>query len=346
MVKINYIGLKCGICGKDFEDNDDVVVCPDCGTPMHRSCYASNRKCPFEDKHSEGYIFEKFDAITASAKGESPTDYDGLDDSPIDKISETSICPVCGEKNKKSAVFCNKCGINLKTSLTSGNQMQQPINPAFMPAIDPLAGIPADTEFEEDVTAADLACYVKVNTPYYMSVFGRLKKKLNRFNFSAAIFSSAWFLYRKQYKFGGLILSINLLLVALRFYLSYTFSLPVMKSICSELNLDMYNLTMQQYATMGEYISSSLSLSQQLYVFLPGIVSVIQFVLMILFGVFGNRLYYRHCVNKIRAIKAEAKEQNLSRSDTAVAINNVGGVNTIIAFIFAILYIISLYYGI
>ena len=28
-----YIGNTCPVCGEKFKDDDDVVVCPDCGTP-------------------------------------------------------------------------------------------------------------------------------------------------------------------------------------------------------------------------------------------------------------------------------------------------------------------------
>ncbi|MBQ3919840.1 MAG: hypothetical protein II695_09210, partial [Oscillospiraceae bacterium] len=31
-----YTGHKCMVCGKVFTDDDDVVVCVECGTPYHR----------------------------------------------------------------------------------------------------------------------------------------------------------------------------------------------------------------------------------------------------------------------------------------------------------------------
>ena len=33
----NYLGSKCIMCGQEFKENDDIVVCPDCGTPYHRA---------------------------------------------------------------------------------------------------------------------------------------------------------------------------------------------------------------------------------------------------------------------------------------------------------------------
>ena len=51
-----YTGIKCQHCGKAFQENDQVVVCPDCGAPYHRSCFVEmNGICKFADKHAEGY---------------------------------------------------------------------------------------------------------------------------------------------------------------------------------------------------------------------------------------------------------------------------------------------------
>ena len=30
---MDYRGQHCPICGKEFCDGDDIVVCPECGTP-------------------------------------------------------------------------------------------------------------------------------------------------------------------------------------------------------------------------------------------------------------------------------------------------------------------------
>ena len=33
---MKYTGIPCAACGKKFTAEDDVVVCPECGTPHHR----------------------------------------------------------------------------------------------------------------------------------------------------------------------------------------------------------------------------------------------------------------------------------------------------------------------
>mgnify|MGYP000169958290 CR=1 FL=1 len=47
-----YYGCPCEGCGKPLTLQDDIVVCPDCGAPYHRTCYEKNgsvhpRPCPW-----------------------------------------------------------------------------------------------------------------------------------------------------------------------------------------------------------------------------------------------------------------------------------------------------------
>ena len=34
-----YYGCPCEGCGEPLTLKDDIVVCPDCGAPYHRTCY-------------------------------------------------------------------------------------------------------------------------------------------------------------------------------------------------------------------------------------------------------------------------------------------------------------------
>lgn len=54
----NYFRFEnetCPICQQKFSGNDDIVVCPVCGTPHHRDCYKQNGECGNFHKHNEGY---------------------------------------------------------------------------------------------------------------------------------------------------------------------------------------------------------------------------------------------------------------------------------------------------
>lgn len=54
-----YDDERCPICGKQFEPDDDVVTCPECGTPHHRACYNELGHCANIDKHGTDFEFER-----------------------------------------------------------------------------------------------------------------------------------------------------------------------------------------------------------------------------------------------------------------------------------------------
>ncbi|MCL2633036.1 MAG: hypothetical protein FWD34_00820 [Oscillospiraceae bacterium] len=55
---LKFIGEQCPVCDERFVEKSDVVVCPDCGTPHHRSCYAETNKCAMLSRHESDYEFK------------------------------------------------------------------------------------------------------------------------------------------------------------------------------------------------------------------------------------------------------------------------------------------------
>ena len=53
-----YTHLPCAVCGKEFDENSDVVVCPVCGTPHHRECYKQLGHCAIIAWHEENKTYE------------------------------------------------------------------------------------------------------------------------------------------------------------------------------------------------------------------------------------------------------------------------------------------------
>ena len=56
----DFTGAKCEYCKKIFTSTDDVVVCPDCGTPYHRECYIEAGECINYELHEKGGDWEQF----------------------------------------------------------------------------------------------------------------------------------------------------------------------------------------------------------------------------------------------------------------------------------------------
>lgn len=103
-----YIGTKCIVCGDVFKEGDDVVVCPDCGTPYHRECWNRENKCVNTALHENGGSWQP-----EYPKGDEPQ-YTG----------EALRCIRCGEENAPGAMFCVKCGM----PLTQGRNDSRPFN--------------------------------------------------------------------------------------------------------------------------------------------------------------------------------------------------------------------------
>ncbi len=346
---MNYIEMKCEICDKDFVDGDDIVVCPECGTPMHRACYFETNVCPNAEKHNDGFVYKPTEKISLHKVD------GGLDEKakrrPAQSPSTLKICSVCGGKNRKGAHFCDNCGaafLENTYDIDFNNNENIDLNDpeqfmTFM--INQAADIPPNTEYDEHVTAGDLACFIALNTPYYLRAFRRIKEGAKKFNFSAAIFSGVWFIYRKLYKVGALLLSIEVLLYSLKIYFTQTLSLEVMNKLLATIGLtasQIPQLTMEQYMQLSVEMQK-LPFNEQLLMFVPTILLIMQLVLMFVSGGIANKLYYKRCVEKIGEVKKLACEQSLSPSETAHSLYFNGGVNGALAGLFGLIYVLLLF---
>lgn len=53
---------KCPVCDRFFTADDDIVICPKCGTPHHRSCYNELGHCANKEKHGSGFEYKPAEA--------------------------------------------------------------------------------------------------------------------------------------------------------------------------------------------------------------------------------------------------------------------------------------------
>ena len=54
----DFTNADCPVCKKDFSA-EKPVICPDCGTPYHRDCWAVSGHCSFEAAHKSGFVWRK-----------------------------------------------------------------------------------------------------------------------------------------------------------------------------------------------------------------------------------------------------------------------------------------------
>lgn len=321
---MDFLGKKCPVCSKNFHEDDDIVVCPKCGAPYHRECYNEKGKCIFIDLHKTGERWH---------------DEDETDE---EQNAHFEKCPHCGRHNPKNAITCHACGEFLHKT-DDNNQKNQQQNPfdsfdenmngsmPFATFMDPMGGVSPEEDFD-GITGAEAAKCVKVNTPYYMQVFSRIKVTgLSRFNFAAFIFGGGWYLYRKQYLKGTIITIIMFILTLGQSFVGY-FTNPMWLSLMDKAG---------KYATYQDYFSlifSQYSAGEAFLLFVPFLFNLFSFILMLWCGFRGNKNYYNHTIAKVKKLKEEKSGEELSKT-----LNEKGGVNMAIAWsLFACQIIVSI----
>lgn len=326
---MDYIGNKCPVCDKYFHAHDDIVVCPECGTPHHRECYESNGKCFNFDKHKDNYDYQE-----------------DIKEKTYEKDEGITICKKCGAKNSESAFFCSKCGNSLSETVQNAQQnVQQPYSgtsqqgtPPFagnpnVILFDPLAGVNPSTDLGDGITAGETAKFVKQNTPYFITVFNNIKKfSKSRYNFCAMLFGGGYLLFRKMYKIGSIITAIQAVMLILYFYLNYF--------IVSNNQFDKLFEASQQ----GDYKAFEMYLAELpdnlLAVFILFVmIAITIFITNIVIGACANRMYYNHCKSRITKIKNEVTDS----SKVGETLSKCGGVNAPLALSLWITYIIVSY---
>lgn len=319
-----YSQKKCPYCGKFFTDTDDVVVCPDCGTPHHRACWVEHGTCAFADRHGQ---MPPEEPAAAQPTPNEHSDADFTDDDTTYTAAENKLCPRCGYRNRQDAAFCSGCGLAFSDQgdnpFRASNGMPFGFDPS---AFNPDINFSSDADFE-DVPAADMVRLVGKNTLYYLPVFSRLRAMdRSRFHFCALLFGGGWMLYRKQYVRGAITLAIQLLLQALQMVALFFVYLPMYIDLLAQVGVDYATATVitpEQAIALTELLVQSGS-GAMFKLMLPLIIGFISIVYSVVIGFKANAWYYRDTLRKGRKLRAmyTASEEQLAEEETAR-----GGVN-------------------
>lgn len=312
---MEFNSIKCPVCGIEFNENDDIVVCPECGAPHHRECYEKENKCFYNDEHKNGFNFD----------GNTPNNNSKTE------AEASVICPRCKGENPKGAFYCSKCGMPLGVNNSQGGARYTAGNVNFQNIFDPMAGVNPEEDMGENVTAGEISKFVQNNTPYFIRVFNNIKTfSKGRFNFCAFLFSGGYLLYRKMYKIGAVITSVMLLLWTAELYIHYC--TPAGQKMIELMN-NYYESAASSATAMNELYNGILSLDtiNQFILGLMYLCAVAQLVIRIIIGIMANRIYFKHCKEKI----SEIKQNN---PNPQAEIQAKGGVNTAIAVSLLIVY--------
>lgn len=310
-----WIGEVCDICGKEFTENDEVAVCPECGAPYHRACIAEKGTCVHEQLHAAGKVWEGKQKASESRSEEGVT------------------CSHCGKMNVKGGRFCTHCGAPMLPGTASARpnmgdsedafrqgQDGNPFgDPQFIQRIvmDPYGGMNPDETLEEDVTVREAATYVKKNPMYFMTRFRTMKQRIPGLNFSAFLFGGLYYIYRKVYGVGILLLLAQLLLSVPAFIVGIYYA------------TDMVGITLP----FGFDLNAVSNIDM--------LCSMLRMILMFISGFLFNRIYRGHVVGKVRKIKEKVKDSQKALLELSAR----GGVNFALIIVLLVAYF-SVYYAV
>lgn len=173
---MNYTGKICDGCREPLHDGDDIVVCPICGTPQHRSCYEKNNKCVNEYLHSTGFTWTDPEEEKRKAEADRAAQQE-------QKQPEQQSPFVQATPQSMESVFMRGVLYDPK---------------------DDIGG----------ATVGEAADYIQNSAPRYISKFMKQKKKNGKlsWNWAAFFFAPYWFFYRKLYKVGAVFLALSVAL--------------------------------------------------------------------------------------------------------------------------------------
>lgn len=275
----NYFGNPCPYCGKNFAEGDDIVVCPECGTPHHRDCYNEHSACANEEKHSENFEW----------KGAAPH-HSHKPEPSASVSSETTVCSNCGTENPGNSYYCLNCGAPLReeTSKTrheiSYEEFQKERERIFTESFS--------MDFE-GVSPKEAAVFVRSNVGYFLPRFAAFSKgaKFDT-NFSAFIFSYFYLFYRKMYGLGLAVFAATSLL-----------SIPT-------LLLD-FQMVQEQYVENGILSQIIWNVPHQEELAIYSIISsLLIWIIRIVLMMFFNKLYYQKVVSTIKKARPSLSDKD------------------------------------
>ena len=293
----SYNGAKCLICEKEFSESDDIVVCPQCGTPYHGECYFEKGECINNALHESGGTWKREEAVNSEEKADS-------------RHEHNKICGECGAINKAHSLICERCGNSLlnnqpkteagqeggfkRNDFPFGSMEAMGINPE-----DKYCGMNPDEKFE-GTPLSDVSEFVGKNRFYYLPMFKRMKdtgKKIS-LNFICLFFPQFYFANRKMWLFAAFTTAVSFML-SLPTLMYYMVETNMAGGILQNLNTE--SVAFQAVSNLTYYLNIAYTISMFL---------------------FSNWLYYRHVLKKVKHIKSE------NADNSAEAIRKCGGTST------------------
>lgn len=281
-----YVNQKCPVCDKPFAGDDDIVVCPVCGTPHHRECYKKNGECANSDRHRDGYRWAP--ETVNNAAGESGN--------PVPPFSNGA------EGRQAPPPFENGNPYNSQQASSTVFFGNQP---------NPFALFPK--EIADGVLTEEAAEFVQVSSYKYVQKFFYNKSGKKTWNWAAFFFAPYWFFYRKLHKLGA-IFTVVLLLISIGLSLPQS-AVDFSRDWGAYLNKYSRQNT-ANYEDADAYLDSMRADAADIIKSnrTGSVIYAVQGLLIIgvhvAAALVADKQYYKFTVKKIRKIKEETADEN------------------------------------
>lgn len=197
-----FCGKICPYCKTAFTDDDDIVVCSQCGMPHHKECWIENQGCAVFGCNGTIQSADSFQASDSHINIVNPeTDFD-IELYPSDSDLRTAYCPSCGSSHEPADLFCKHCGYNF--SMQAKDKEDAPCCSGFSPYVNS-----SFTSSQYSGTnAIDEDKYIVGNIDFYKMKFSKMRSlnKKTSWNWAAFLFAPYWCIYRKMYGIGVAVL--------------------------------------------------------------------------------------------------------------------------------------------
>lgn len=313
----NYIGVRCPVCNKKFAETDDIVVCPICGAPHHRDCYAAKNQCAFVEDHLSGKEWN--DPAVQTAAGEDAQQ----------EANTVQSCTRCGAANPMDSFFCQICGhplaANPANRQTQTNTHQWGM-PGFQVQVDTISmaygGLDPESEIQGE-KVKDLAQYIGSGSAYYLPRFQMLSES-NRsvsFNFCAMFFGCFYYFYRKMYLLGGFLLAM-MLISHIPSYLQVWELLPD--------------------ALYQNGLLPAGGVDEAMVAHLQGLSEIVRFVdtvIVVIVSLFANKYYMNRTISSVHDIRMRREQDHVEQPVYEAKLIREGGCNRSLVVLLLIAYV-------
>lgn len=280
---------KCPVCGRLFTQEDDIVICPVCGTPHHRECYNSLGHCINSDKHGTDFEY------TPQSSGEpkqSQSDF-----APGSQEGQYYVPPQSADYSPENAQHENQ---NEKEQNKKEQNTEKKFYETYIPNFPNMqysAKYANDTRTVGGKNLEEVAAVVNSNADRFIPKF--LKNKKISWNWSAFIFGPYYLFFRKMYKQGIIFMALNL---AATLVLNGVFSKEIseyMSFISS--NMDSF------YKPTQEFMSSVAQANSKIMPFLL-LSAAATFVIHLIIALFADAFYRSKVIDVLNKVEKNLEE--------------------------------------